>query len=461
MRYQSMDELKSSLQGAVEIGEIDGKVRVVNQEKLRGQTIDRLVFNGVFHENPEIKQACRNIVRQSAKTLGIHSASILPLYQARGRGECGGFTVPAINIRGLTYDMARAVFRAALRHQVGALIFEIARSEIGYTYQRPAEYAHAVMAAAIKEGFSGPLFIQGDHFQASAKNFAKNPQAEVQALKDLIKEAIEAEFFNIDIDSSTLVDLSKPTIRAQQQDNCEVAAELTAFLRPLEPKGVSISVGGEIGEVGGKNSTVEELEAFMAGYREELDKRGRGFKGISKISVQTGTTHGGVPLPDGTIARVKIDFDTLGKLSQVSREKYGLAGAVQHGASTLPEEAFDHFPRRECAEIHLATGFQNMLYDDPGFPQEAKKEIYDYLRKECAAERKEGETDEQFIYKTRKKGFGPLKEKFWNLPEEFRKEIGRKLEERFEFLFKKLNVVNTVSLVRERVPLDGRELRVA
>ena len=199
----------------------------------------------------------------------------------------------------------------------------------------------------------------------------------------------------------------------------------------------------------------------MAGYREELDKRGRGFKGISKISVQTGTTHGGVPLPDGTIARVKLDFDTLGKLSQVAREKYGLAGAVQHGASTLPEEAFDHFPRKECAEIHLATGFQNMLYDDPGFPREVKKEIYDHLRKECAAEKKEAETDEQFIYKTRKKGFGPLKEKFWGLPEGFRKEIGRKLEERFEFLFKKLNVVNTVSLVREKVPLDGRELRVA
>ncbi len=458
MRYQSMDEMKKSLHGIVEI---DGTVRVVNKEKLRGKAIDQLVFNGVFHENPEIKEASRSIVRQSAKALGILPASILPLYEARGRGECGGFTVPAINIRGLTYDMARAVFRAALRNQVGALIFEIARSEIGYTFQRPAEYAHAVMAAAIKEGFTGPLFIQGDHFQASAKNFAKNRQAEVQSLKELIKEAIEAEFFNIDIDSSTLVDLSKPTVRAQQQDNCEVAAELTAFLRPLEPKGVSISVGGEIGEVGGKNSTVEELEAFMDGYREELDKRGKGFKGISKISVQTGTTHGGVPLPDGTIARVKLDFDTLGKLSQVAREKYGLAGAVQHGASTLPEEAFDHFPRRDCAEIHLATGFQNMLYDDPGFPQETKKEIYDHLRKECAAERKEGETDEQFIYKTRKKGFGPLKEKFWTLPEEFRKEIGKKLEERFEFLFKKLNVVNTVSLVREKVPLGGKELRVA
>lgn len=458
MRYQSMDEVKKSLQDIVEI---DGKDRVLDKERLRDEAVDRLVFNGVFHENPVIKQTARDVVRQSAKALGIHPASILGLYEARGRGECGGFTVPAINIRGLTYDMARAVFRATLRNQVGALIFEIARSEIGYTFQRPGEYAHVVMAAAIKEGFAGPLFIQGDHFQASAKNFAKNPRAEVQSLKDLIKEAIEAEFFNIDIDSSTLVDLSKPTVRSQQQDNCEVAAELTAYLRGFEPKGIAISVGGEIGEVGGKNSTVEELEAFMGGYREELDRRGKELRGISKISVQTGTTHGGVPLPDGTIARVKLDFDTLARLSQVAREKYGLAGAVQHGASTLPEEAFDHFPRLGCAEIHLATGFQNMLYDDAGFPQEVKKEIYDFLRKEFAVEKKEGETDEQFIYKTRKKGFGPLKEKFWSLPEAFRKEIGKELEGRFEFLFKKLNVVNTVSLVRQKVPLEGRERQVA
>src|SRR3970282_2345390 len=154
MRYQSMDDLKKSLAGIVET---DGKVRVAHPEKLRGQGVDRVVFNGVFHENGEIRQAARNTVRQSANALGIHSASILPLYEARGRRECGGFTVPAINIRGLTYDMARAAFRAALRNRVGAVIFEIARSGIGYTHQRPADYNHAVMAAPLKGGFTRPL----------------------------------------------------------------------------------------------------------------------------------------------------------------------------------------------------------------------------------------------------------------------------------------------------------------
>ena len=84
--------------------------------------------------------------------------------------------------------------------------------------------------------------------------------------------------------------------------------------------------------------------------------------------MQTGTTHGGVVLPDGSIAKVSIDFNTLKELSQVAREEYGLGGAVQHGASTLPDEAFDMFPKVDTVEVHLATGFQNIIYDSPNFP---------------------------------------------------------------------------------------------
>ena len=141
--------------------------------------------------------------------------------------------------------------------------FEIARSEIGYTKQRPREYACAVLAAAIKSGWRGPVFLQGDHFQINAKKFAADGEKETQSVKDLIREAIQAGFYNIDIDTSTLVDLSKATIKDQQRLNYTLAAELTALIRDLEPEGITVSVGGEIGEVGGKNSTVEELQTFM------------------------------------------------------------------------------------------------------------------------------------------------------------------------------------------------------
>jgi fructose/tagatose bisphosphate aldolase len=383
------------------------------------------------------------------------SASIQSLYEAMGRKELGGFTVPAINIRGITYDVAQAVFRAAIKGNVGPVLFEIARSEIGYTKQRPLEYTCAVMAAAVKSGWCGPIFLQGDHFQINSKKFAADAEKETQTVKNLIREAIVAGFYNVDIDTSTLVDLSQPTIKDQQRTNFTLAAELTTMIRDLEPEGITVSVGGEIGEVGGKNSTVDELQIFMEGYLEELKKRGEVFKGISKISVQTGTTHGGVPLADGTVAKVKIDFDVLQRLSENSRAQYGLSGAVQHGASTLPNEAFDRFPATGTAEIHLATGFQNMIYDSKGFPAELRAKIYDHLKADLKDEWKEKDTEEQFIYKTRKKGFGPFKLELWHLPADVRDKICSELERQFAFLFDKLNVNGTRPVLDQFIkPVD-------
>ncbi|MDH5458564.1 MAG: class II fructose-bisphosphate aldolase, partial [Nitrospinota bacterium] len=214
-------------------------------------------------------------------------------------------------------------------------------------------------------------------------------------------------------------------------------------------EGITVSVGGEIGEVGKENSNEAELRAYMDNFNEDLAKINPNYKGISKISIQTGTSHGGVPLPDGSVAEVQLDFETLENLSRISREDYHLAGAVQHGASTLPSDLFHKFPELETAEIHLATNFQNMIYDSTHFPADFKQEIYTYLRKACADEKKDDMTDEQFIYKTRKKGFGPFRPQFWDLPEEVKTEIGKELEGEFNFLFNKLNAQNTTQFVRE------------
>jgi len=441
MIYQNEDQLKRGCESILACQE--GDVRVLNEPSFREKLIDDLIYTAVFSPDPAIQEAAAYLIRRGAASMGILPASIQSLYEAMGRKEVSGFTVPAINIRGITYHVAQAVFRASMKGNVGPVIFEIARSEIGYTKQRPREYACAVLAAAIKSGWRGPVFLQGDHFQINAKKFAADGEKETQSVKDLIREAIQAGFYNIDIDTSTLVDLSKATIKDQQRLNYTLAAELTALIRDLEPEGITVSVGGEIGEVGGKNSTVEELQTFMDGYLEELKKRGPALKGISKISVQTGTTHGGVPLADGTVAKVKIDFEVLEKLSETARAEYGLSGAVQHGASTLPDEAFDRFPATGTAEIHLATGFQNIIYDSRSFPGQLRSKIYDHLRGELKGEWKEKDTEEQFIYKTRKKGFGPFKPELWQLPTDVRDEICAELEGKFAFLFDKLMVMGT------------------
>jgi fructose-bisphosphate aldolase, class II len=449
--FESVKQMSDAVKPAATL--LSDRVSVTHVDGVTGDLVDKLAWTAVFGADAELRGTARWIIRSVAAAAGIRPASIHDLYMAMGRGEVGGFTVPAINVRAMAYDTARAVIRAAKKLNAGAFIFEIARSEIGYTEQRPHEYAAVVIAAALREHFTGPIFIQGDHVQTNAKKYnSPDREKELDALRALIKEEISAGFYNIDIDTSTLVDLEKPTLAEQQEVNVTLAADFAEFIRKHEPQGVTISVGGEIGEVGGKNSDVHELHAYMNGFNKKLKERGANLIGLSKISVQTGTAHGGFINADGTVRTdVKIDLKTLEELSKVARTEYHLGGAVQHGASTLPPEAFDAFPRVGACEIHLATDFQNMIYENPDFPAELKAEMYAWLREHATEERKPKDTEEQFIYKARKKAIGPFKKQMWSIEANRRRAVGQSLEERFTFLMKQLKIANTSAAVAKFV----------
>ena len=445
--YESIKQMSDAIKPAATL--LSDRVAVHTVGALTGDLVDKLAWTSAFGADAEIRGTARWIVRSLAAAAGIHPASIHDLYIAMGRGDASGFTVPAINVRAMTYDTARAVIRSAKKLNAGAFIFEIARSEIGYTEQRPHEYASIVLAAALREHFKGPIFIQGDHVQTNAVKYnGPERDKELATLRTLISEEIAAGFYNIDIDTSTLVDLDKPTLDEQQEVNVTLAADFAAFIRSVEPDGITVSVGGEIGEVGGKNSDIHELHAYMTGFNRKLEERGAGLVGLSKISVQTGTAHGGFVNADGTVRTdVKIDLQTLEELSRLARKEYGLGGAVQHGASTLPPEAFDAFPRVGACEIHLATDFQNMVYEHPEFPADLKAEMYAWIRQNATEERKPKDTEEQFLYKARKKAIGPFKRRMWSIEADRRRAIGQSLEERFTFLMKQLKIADTADVV--------------
>ncbi|MCW5873763.1 MAG: class II fructose-bisphosphate aldolase [Anaerolineales bacterium] len=425
----------------------DGAVHITDEAAIRSRIGELVHLAGL---GSETEQAwARYLVRLIALELGAIPASIHDLYLARGRGEVPpSFTVPAMNLRVLAFDAARAVFRVAKRIDASAFIFEIARSEIGYTAQRPAEYAANILGAAVAEGYRGPVFIQGDHFQISLSRYKQDPDKEISAVEELTAEALQAGFYNIDVDTSTLVDIHLDGERAQQYMNAELSAHFTQFIRQHEPAGVTVSVGGEIGEVGSQNSTEEELRAYVDGYNEALAAKDGNLVGLSKISIQTGTSHGGVVLPDGTVAQVKVDFDTLLQLSRVARS-YGYGGAVQHGASTLPQDAFGKFVEAEACEVHLATNFQNMLYDR--LPKPVLSAVYAYVNEHFAVDRKANHTDEQFLYENRKRAIGPFKQAFWDLGPQDKAQITDAWEAQFSLLFELLALAGTRRFVEQTV----------
>ena len=432
--------------GAIEITD-DSQIQVRDHVTVR-ENIEEIVRSAVFGSTDE-KHASQWLVRECALQFGIIPSSIHDLYLARGAGKVrDDFTVPAMNLRCLPYYAAKAVFRSANKIDATAIIFELARSEMGYTEQPPAEYASNILAAAIAEGHQGPIFLQGDHFQVSLKRFEANAEAEINTIRDLCASSVRAGFYNIDIDTSTLVDLSKQSISEQQQLNYSNCADFAAFIREIEREGITISLGGEIGEVGGQNSTEPELRAFMQGFDQSYRDLNPDFPGLSKISIQTGTSHGGIVLADGSIAEVSVDFETLKQLSSVAKE-YGMGGAVQHGASTLPEEAFSRFSEANALEVHLATNFQNIMYDR--IDHQLREEIYKYLRENHSDERKSNQTEEQFYYKTRKRALGSFKKALWSMDPTIRESIETAWEQQFSLLFEHLNVAGTSAEIDQHI----------
>lgn len=398
---------------------------------------------------PEARAAAVWAIYEAALAAGIVPASVQELYLARAAGKWPGRTVPAMNLRGWSYRTCRAVFRAARRMDARLFIFEQALAESLYAVQPPVEYGAAVLAAALREGHEGPVFLQADHDQIDARAYAADPEAEVARLEGVIRSQIAAGFYNIDIDASTVVDLSLPTVADQQRVNAELTAHFTRFVRGLEPRGVTIALGAEIGEVGHENTTPEELRAFMAVYGEALRRKGGEPAGVSKISINSGTYHGGKMQPDGTLAPVNVDYGLLDAISRICREEFAMAGAVQHGASTLPGEQLARFPASGAVEIHLALGFNNLIFDHPELPQAIRDEIRDYTFAHHGADRAPGENDIQFLYNNRKKAWKVAKKLLWDMPEANQDAIMASLENMFHDMFTWMNIGDTRELVQQ------------
>ena len=92
MTFASVQEL---FQGTRQVIDFNGGVRVKDPSALRGETIDRLIHTAVFGEG-DVRDSARWLIWELGWEVGIKSASIDSLYQARAREAYANVTVPAL-----------------------------------------------------------------------------------------------------------------------------------------------------------------------------------------------------------------------------------------------------------------------------------------------------------------------------------------------------------------------------
>ncbi|MCI0345083.1 MAG: aldolase, partial [Chloroflexi bacterium] len=187
-------ELMERLAGAAHVE--DDQLVIDDAARFRGEPVRDLAWTATFSQDQAAVDAARWIVWEASQALGARSASIHQLYMARAHDDVAAFTVPAINIRAQTFDMARIVYESAEADDVGAVILELARSEQTYTYQRPIDYATACLAGAVAAGWQGPVFLQGDHYQFNAKKYADDPEAMTEEIRRACRLAADAGYRN-------------------------------------------------------------------------------------------------------------------------------------------------------------------------------------------------------------------------------------------------------------------------
>lgn len=383
---------------------------------------------------------------------GLYPASIASVYHALGKGELPPMTIPAFNVRGLTYPLARAIWRTAMQLQSGPIIFELAPSESTGCDQTFEEYAAMVMAAAYKEGHRGPVFLQGDHFNLDSK-------ADLPRVEELAISVIETGFYQIDIDGSHLYDDTAGSLAGFHAPNAQITGDLIDTLRCAQPRNIHLALGAEVGEIGGKNTTREDLVAFHSELQKHTPSN---TSSLDKISAQTGTTHSGIVLPDGSTGKMQVDFNLISNLSAQARE-FGWSGLVQHGASTLRIADLAQLPDAGVIEVHLATQIQNILFDHPAFPQDLRNQMIAELT--ATTHGAEGDklndaaqlSEAQRFYQARWAAWGLYKKELWQLPTQVLDPICNSLADWVGEIFKALQVENKQRILQKFYPSGDQE----
>ena len=402
--------LLENIKGVLEF-DANGNVVVADVDKLRSETIDYLAVEAALNKNNDVKTAAQFLIRSAAISLGIIPASINDFYMARRDNAWENMSVPAVNIRTDGYETSRQIFRVVKEQNIGAIILELAKSEMRYSGQNRSEFTAIGFAAAIKEGYTGPIFFQGDHYQIDLKKYTADPQKEINSVKKLIRESILAGEYNIDLDPSTLVNeealdeivaFENVLVSAKLRDNPELAQgldesglkalrnklidelvltdeqkarldalyeklhadtaeatmELIRYIRSLEKEllegKIAVSIGIEERHIDNpkhKNNP-STVRGSIALSRKILkmcaDER---LVGPSKIALQTGTMHG----VGGT-----VDFGIYER-HVAAAPLLGIAVFVQHGASTIKDRNdFRKMPIGGVGEVHLATEYQKI-----------------------------------------------------------------------------------------------------
>lgn len=328
--------------------------------------------------------------------------------------------VMAANVR--IQHCFRGIIEAA-KEMDAAIIFEIAKSEVGYTDQAPEEYISVVKSLAKEIDFNTPYCIHGDHITIS-----ENTPDAIRSAEDLIKKEVEAGFTSFAIDASHNFNIEAETTREQLADNIEITTRIAKLIKRLmvekgktrEDYGLEVEVG-EIGKIDPETgeqelTTVDEAVTFIKALNEN---------GVypDLIAINNGTVHGNVYDAEGNIVPL-LGIDGL-RTREVANAIASIGVQIaQHGITGTPLELMRKLIDAGIVKGNVGTNWQNIALDN--MPSDLVKKMEDWTMENYAVKvraKKPSISDKEIIGQNIKYGIRVFKKEIANIDDEYKQKI--------------------------------------
>jgi hypothetical protein len=439
MLFHSATGLEGLLRDCLEVR--DNGVKIIDAHRLREERIDALVYNAMFQPSERVRYFLSWLIRQVAAGNAIYPASLQGLYTAAARGQTPTLTLPAISLRVMTYAGGRAAFRAARETGAGALAFNL--DAAAKPAQSPLDYATCLLAAALREGYEGPLFLQANFLHERPMADEPAHSDELERLKELVEEALNEAFFNLELDATRMENLTLPDLSAQEQACYADCAELASFVRQTEPGGVGSAIGIQFNSRGDPEHRVQRLRAFMTGFETEFTSRAGHVPGISKFNLNI---------------RGKVDLDIAADFAEVARREYWLPTSVSMDSAAMPDDVIEAVADLPFVGAHLGSRLEDRILDHLAFPGQLRQAMQHWIDTTYGEAHQPGEGDEDFYRAMRPLAYEQFKREMWDLPRQTQEAIMADLQTGLVEDIKRLKVEDSIHLAIDTVNIQQTEL---
>ena len=255
------------------------------------------------------------LIYSIAWKLNIFPSSLQKIYKAQARHEIS----PQIKILSLdiTEDSLanlRILFNSMNHEETKLLSLSINPKQMDQTWF--FSYITKILAAAILEDYSGPIFLQTDSIYFDPLSFENDRDNLLDRLKKITQNAIKSGIYNLNLDASELIDLDQSVTSEKMLMNLKMVAMVTnLWVRNYQPNGITVSVSGKLGKAAMNFIQKDELKDYLKRLMKEGSRLRFNTAGddISKIVVDYRTGN-------------EVSVDYLGSLKLIAQNEFGLGG---------------------------------------------------------------------------------------------------------------------------------------